>query len=98
MATQTDVKSIRISGTGTAGIASTGGTKVRVKGLWVSATAAGNTCKLTDNASGGPVMLSVDLGAAGQMSMTVPGEGILFNGDVYVTLAGAGAVATIFYG
>tara|TARA_R110000772_G_scaffold66908_5_gene148812 strand:- start:8469 stop:8744 length:276 start_codon:yes stop_codon:yes gene_type:complete len=91
MAMQYDVKSVERT---TSGTAFSG--RVRVKGLVVS-FATGGTVELKDGGTSGTSLFKYTAPAvAGTTSILIPGEGILFETDVYVTLSSA--TATVFYG
>ena len=91
MAMQYDVKSVERTTSGTAFSGRT-----RVKGLVVSFASAG-TVELKDNGSSGTSLFKYTApAAAGTTNILIPGEGILFETDVYVALSGA--TVTVFYG
>lgn len=98
MATQTDVKSRYMSATGAMGIG--GATQgIRIKGIWVSYPVSGGTVTIKDNgASSGPILIQFDFPAGtGTGYHNIPGEGVRFSGDPYVTLP-ASTTVTIYYG
>jgi hypothetical protein len=91
MAMQYDVKAAERTTSGTA-VA----TRTRVKGLVVS-FATGGTVELKDGGASGTSRFKYTApAAAGTTNIVIPGEGILFETDVYVTLSSA--TATVFYG
>ena len=91
MAMQYDVKAAERLTSGTA-VAS----RARVKGLVVS-FATGGTVELKDGGTSGTSRFKYTApAAAGTTNIVIPGEGILFETDVYVTLSSA--TATVFYG
>jgi len=91
MTMQTDVKAAERTTSGSAF-----GDRTRVKGIIVSFASAG-TVVLKDGGTGGTARFSYTAPAvAGTVSITFPGQGILFDTDVFVTLANA--TATVFYG
>ena len=91
MAMQYDVKAAERLTSGTA-VA----TRARVKGLVVS-FATGGTVELKDGGASGTSRFKYTApAAAGTTNIVIPGEGILFETDVYVTLTSA--TATVFYG
>jgi hypothetical protein len=91
MAMQYDVKAAERTTSGTAF-----GAPARVKGLVVS-FGSGGTVELKDGGTSGVSRFKYTApSAAGTTSITIPGEGIRFNTDVYVTLSSA--TATVFYG
>jgi len=103
MSTQTDVLAKTVSGTGALSI---GGANpslgVRIKGIYWSGTTAG-TLTFTDGGASGTSRISLSVpGAASGVGATVylnlPGEGVRFNNDPYVTFTTAAGSATVFYG
>ena len=91
MAMQTDVKAAERTTSGSAFGGST-----RVKGLVVS-FATGGTVVLKDGGASGTTRFSYTApAAAGTTNIVIPGQGIKFDTDVYVTLTDA--TATVFYG
>jgi len=90
---QTDVKSTHVEATGT--IVSG---RVRVKAYHcISGGTAGDVI-YRDGGSGGIIRLQFNIGTGTQpVSLLIPGEGIVFNTDVHVTLP-ATAKITTFYG
>ena len=91
MAMQYDVKAAERLTSGTAVAA-----RARVKGLVVS-FATGGTVELKDDGTSGTSRFKYTApAAAGTTNIVIPGEGILFETDVYVTLSSA--TATVFYG
>jgi hypothetical protein len=72
------------------------GAPARVKGIVVS-FATGGTVELKDGGTGGVSRFKYTApAAAGTTNIVIPGEGILFRTDIYVTLTNA--TATVFYG
>lgn len=91
MAMQYDVKAVERTTTGTAVAA-----RARVKGIVVS-FATGGTVELKDGGASGVSRFQYTApAAAGTTNILIPGEGILFETDVHVTLSSA--TATIFHG
>lgn len=91
MGMQYDVKAAERTTSGTAFSGRT-----RVKSLAIS-YASGGTVVIKDGGSSGATKISWTApAAAGSTSIIIPGEGVLFETDVYVTLSGA--TATVFYG
>ena len=90
---QTDVKSIHTEATGTL---LTG--RYRVKAYHcISGGTAGDVI-LRDGGAAGVTELQFNIGTGTQpITMLVPGEGILFETSVHVTLP-TGAKVTVFYG
>lgn len=90
---QTDVKSKNLTATGVAGVGA-----CRIKGIFfVSATLAGSV-SLKDGGASGTELIKLDTPAIiGGTSILLPGEGVRFVGDPYLTLTTATSV-TFFYG
>ena len=90
---QTDVKSAATTST-----ASLISARTRIKGLVVTASAVAGTVVLTDGGASGVAKLTINTPAlAGIFNVIIPGEGVLFESNVYATLTNAAAV-TVFYG
>jgi len=95
MTMQTDVKSTHLS---TSGVIS--GQRTRVRGYQIAPSGSAGQIDFYDNASAasGNVLLSVDTTTnTAIISTLVPGEGIVFNSGVYVSLP-ASTKITAFYG
>lgn len=93
MSIQTDVKSGRVTASG-----SVFDQRTRVKGLLVVGGGTAGTVVLNDGGAGGTAKLTIDVPANAPLtSVLIPGEGILFETNVYVTLTNATS-ATVFYG
>ena len=90
---QTDVKATHVEATGTLVSG-----RVRVKAYHcISGGTAGDVI-YRDGGSGGIIRLQFNIGTGTQpVSLLIPGEGIVFNTDVHVTLP-ATAKITTFYG
>ena len=75
--------------------------RTRVKGFSICATAStAGILQLKDGGSGGQVLLEVDIPANSNPNSfytLVPGEGIVFQTNVYAALTGIASV-TIYYG
>ena len=70
----------------------------RVKGLIVTPGGTAGDIILRDGGSGGTTRLQFNLSTnQSAFSFTVPGEGVLFLTDIYVTLP-ASSKLTVFYG
>ncbi|MEY4719533.1 MAG: hypothetical protein RL563_2151 [Pseudomonadota bacterium] len=93
MSMQTDVKNVHANASG---LLVSG--RVRVKGLVITSTGAGaGTVQLKDGGSGGTVTIEVDApSTAAFHNVLIPGEGVLFETDVYATLTNA--YVSVFYG
>lgn len=90
---QTDVKAVHTEATGTV---LTG--RYRIKGYHCVSGATAGDVILRDGGASGVVELQFNTGSGtNPITMLVPGEGILFETDVHVTLPGS-AVITLFYG
>ena len=94
MATQTDVKAVYVNATGLAGI----GIRNRIKGVWVVSPVGAGSVIIRDGSATGATLIKFDTAAAiFDAYMLVPGEGVLSQGDLHVTLTTVTSV-TIFYG
>jgi hypothetical protein len=95
MATQTDVKAVYLSATGLAGIA---GLRNRVKGIWMATPVGAGSVVIRDGSATGVTLIKFDTAAAITNDyMLLPGEGVLSQADLHVTLTSVTSV-TIFYG
>ena len=97
MAMQYDVKAAHIEDTGT--LVSE---RTRLKGYQcISGGTAGDVI-FRDGGSGGVIRLRFNIGTGTQpIGLVIPGEGILFNTDIHVTVPGTApnaAKITVFYG
>ena len=90
---QTDVKAQHVEATGT--VVSS---RTRVKGYQcISGGTAGDVI-FRDGGSSGTIRLQFNIGTGTQpIGLSIPGEGILFNTDVHVTLPTSAKITT-FYG
>jgi hypothetical protein len=70
----------------------------RVKGMVVTSTGAGaGTVLLKDGGSGGTTKIEVDVPATAAFhNVTIPGEGVRFETNVYATLTNC--YVSVFYG
>ena len=94
MGMQTDVKAKNAVGTGALSLGS-----CRIKGIyWVCGAAAGSI-SLKNGGSGATEYIKLDTAAGATLTgyLLLPGEGVLFQSDPYLTLTNATSV-TIFYG
>ena len=89
---QYDVLSVYVTGTGALGTSG----RCRIKGVYYVAS-AGGSLTFRDGGSGGPIRLQMATSASGSGLALIPGEGILFQGDPHLTVAGTASV-TVFYG
>jgi hypothetical protein len=71
----------------------------RLKGLVVAIPAAGGTVTAKDGGASGDILFvfTVPSGDATVVNILVPGEGVLFKTDMYVTCS-ANMPVTVFYG
>lgn len=93
MGMQTDVKAVRVTGTGAPSIQA----PARVKG--VVATASGGAGRLTiTDGNGGSTLVDLDITSGSTLDVIFPGEGVLAASSIYVSAATNIAGATIFYG
>jgi hypothetical protein len=102
MTTQTDVlsKSLTAAAGANSALLGIGGTNpalgVRIKGIYWSGTVAGSIA-FNDGSSTGTTRISIAVPAA-TTYLTLPGEGVRFNNDVYVAFTSATGTVTVFYG
>jgi hypothetical protein len=90
---QYDVKAAHAEATGTM-VAY----RARIKGYQLLSGGTAGDIVFTDGGSGGTDRLRVNISTnLAPVSTLIPGEGILFSTDIYVTLP-TGAKVTIFYG
>lgn len=94
MSVQTDVKSLRVSATGTAL-----GFRTRIKAVFISSAATAGSLILRDGGGSGQIELQIDTPASAidPLYILLPGEGILFGTDVHATLTNVTS-ATLIYG
>ena len=94
---QTDVKATHAEATGT--IVSE---RTRLKGYQCISGGTAGDIIFRDGGSGGTIRLRFNIGTGTQpIGLTIPGEGILFNTDIHVTVPGTvpnAAKITVFYG
>ena len=96
---QTDVKAKNITGTGASGI---GVPRARVKAIYAVGSITAGSVSFRDGGAAGTEKIKIDVPAvaAGNNSsimVLIPGEGVLFAADPYVTLSVVTSV-TFFYG
>ena len=91
---QTDVKSAHVEATGTMV-----SYRTRVRGYQCLSGGTAGDIILRDGGSGGPIRLQFNIPANtnNPFANIIPGEGILFNTDVHVTLPTSSKL-TVFYG
>lgn len=85
-----DVSSKRLTGTGAAGI---GRTRIRM----VVATFSGAGRITMTSGNGGATKIDMDFGAAGTYDIFIPGTGVLFDADPYVSTATNMTAMTVFW-
>lgn len=92
---QTDVRSVRLAASGAAL-----DTRSRVKGIYVVHAASPGTVQLRDGGASGPIQVELDFPTSNTSPVWVdfPGEGVLFETDVYVTFGANITAVSIFYG
>jgi len=89
---QTDVKAISLAASG-----SVYDDRTRVKGLVITPGASAGSVVMKDGGSSGTTVFTINTVANGQVeSILIPGEGVIFNTNVYATLTNA--TVTVFYG
>lgn len=93
MAMQYDVKNVHANASG-----SLVGYRTRVKGMVITSTGGGaGSVLLKDGGSGGTTQLEVDVpSTAAFHNVIIPGEGVLFENNVYATLTNC--YVSVFYG
>lgn len=90
---QTDVKSATVTADGTAYAGRT-----RVKALVITSTATAGSVVLKDGGASGTAKITLNTPAAADFhNILIPGQGVLFENDVYVDVTNVAAV-TVFYG
>lgn len=94
MPMQTDVNSVTVTASGLAVTART-----RVKAIYYVAGAVAGSILVKNNGSGGVTQIDIATPAAATATgyMLLPGEGVLFATNVYLTITNATSVI-IFYG
>lgn len=96
MGMQTDIKAKNLTATGASGV---GGTRVR--GIYFINGATAGSVSFKDGGASGTERIKIDAPAnttgTGDTYLPLPGEGILFREDPYVTLTIVTSV-TFFYG
>lgn len=92
MTMQYDVKAKSLAASG-----SVYADRTRVKGLVITPGASAGSVELKDGGSSGTSMFTINTVANGQVeSVLIPGEGVLFQTNVYAALSNA--TITVFYG
>jgi hypothetical protein len=93
---QTDVKSKYMNATGASSV---GLPRARIKAVYYMPTGTAGSVSFKSGGSGGTELLKVDTPASATQPcmMLIPGQGVLFEADPYVTLTNVTSV-TFFYG
>lgn len=90
MADEFDVSSKRVTGTGALGIGRT-----RIRMVVITVSGAGRLTLTSGN--GGATKIDMDFGAAGTYDIFIPGTGVLFDADPYISTATNMTAATVFW-
>lgn len=85
----TDVKAYRNAATGTVF-----GQRTRIKGVVITGTATAGSAVFRDGGASGNVVLELDIPVNFQTDVIVPGEGIVCQTDVHVTMTNVASVVT----
>lgn len=94
MAMQTDVKSATVGTSSGTAVAH----RTRIKSLVVTSTATAGSVTLKDGGASGATQMVINTPAVADMhNILLPGEGVLFETDVYVALSNVSYV-TVVYG
>lgn len=93
MTMQTDVKSKNLTSTAAAAVGT-----CRIKGVYWVQPVGGGSVSFKNGGSGGTELIKLDAPAVvGSNYLLLPGEGVLFSADPYVTMTTVTSV-TFFYG
>jgi len=90
MADEYDVSSKRLTGTGAAGIG-----RARIRQVVTTVSGAGRITLTSGN--GGTTKIDLDFGAAGTYDIFIPGNGVLFEADPYISTATNVTAVTLFW-
>ena len=90
MADEFDVSSKRVTGTGALSIG-----RSRIRQVVVTVSDAGRLTMTSGN--GGTTKIDLDFGAAGTYDIFIPGTGVLFDADPYISTATNVTAATVFW-
>jgi hypothetical protein len=72
--------------------------RARVRGMLVSPGSANGSVTFKDGGSSGTTLIAMTTTANGEpFNVLIPGEGVLFETDVYVALTGTNTAITVFY-
>ena len=89
---QTDVKTKNLVATGAAGIG-----RCRIKGIYYVGGAGAGSVSLKDGGASGTELIKLDTAASAlPFALDLLGEGVLFQGDPYLTLTAATSVTVIY--
>lgn len=94
---QYDVKAKTVTATGASGI---GTPRARIKGVYALLGASAGSISFKDGGAGGTELIKFDTpvsSATGNMYVIIPGDGVRFEADPYITLSNVTSV-TFFYG
>lgn len=93
---QTDVKSKYMNATGASSV---GLPRARIKAVYCMPTGTAGTVSFKSGGSGGAELIKIDTPASATQPFTVliPGQGVLFEEDPYITLTNVTSI-TFFYG
>ena len=101
MGMQTDVLASQVRTTTGQFLAQNGGDigRVRVKGIYAISNTNAGTLVLRDGGATGPIKATINVlaSATSPTYISLPGEGLLFNSDVHVTITSVTSVM-VFYG
>ena len=92
MGMQTDVKANSMAASGTVF-----NSRTRVRGMLIEPGASDGSVVLKDGGTGGTTIMTINtIGQKDPFPVIIPGEGVLFQTDVYIALTNT--KATVFYG
>jgi hypothetical protein len=92
MTMQTDVKAVSLAASGTVS-----NQRTRVRGAMIEPGVSAGSIVFKDGGASGTTVMTVNTVANGDpFPMLIPGEGVLFQTDVYAALTNV--KATVFYG
>ena len=92
MGMQTDVKANSVAASGTVF-----NCRTRVRGMLIEPGASDGSVVLKDGGTGGTTIMTINtLANKDPFPVIIPGEGVLFQTDVYIALTNT--KATVFYG
>lgn len=93
MGMQTDVKAKNLTATAAASVG-----PCRIKGIYYVSPVGGGSISIKNGGASGTELIKIDAPAAvGSQNVLIPGEGVLFLQDPYVTITTVTSV-TFFYG